>query len=198
VRSLAGLLATSVVLGGFGAYPAPASTTGGANHLVLATATAGNSSTKSGIQVASVGAPAVSADNIARAISEDCTGCRAVAAAMQSVFITRNASTITPGNVAAAINSQCTGCDSFAFAYQYVLMTHGPVYLTAAAKEKLAQLRQQIAATVASGLSDAQLDSQLQALGCQFRAIIDQDLRQAGVTARGNVYEHTESTPAGG
>lgn len=197
VRSVVTLLATCAAMAGFGAGPAVASTNGGADNIVLASATAGHSVTRSGLQVASVGAPGVSSSNIARATSQDCTGCRAVAAALQTVFITRNANTITPSNAAAAINSNCTGCDSFAFAYQYVVMTHGPVYLTAAAKDKIAQLRQQAAAIVSAGLSDGQLDTQLQTVADQMKAVIDQDLRQAGVAANATVHERLAEAPAG-
>lgn len=189
-RFLLALLGAGTAFGAFSPWPATAETAGGANNIVLAQATAGHSSsTNAGMQVASVGALTVTSDNVARATSENCTGCRAAAAALQAVFVTRNASTVTPGNFAVAANSNCTGCDSFAFAYQYVLSTPGTVHLSPAAQQQIAQLRQRVRATVASGLPDGELDSHLQTLGDEFKAIIDQYLHQADVSARGAVAE---------
>jgi hypothetical protein len=150
------------------------------------------------VQIASAGSPTVTSDNIADATSRDCTGCRAAAAAFQAIFITRDADTITPGNVAAAVNSNCTSCDSFAFAYQYVLTTPGPVYLSGAARQQIAQIRQQVAAAVGSGLPDDQLDAHLQSLAEQFKSVIDSNLEQAGIPAQGAVNEHTDTAPAAG
>lgn len=192
-RFLLALLAAGAAFGAFSPWPAAAETAGGANNVVLAQATAGHSSTKAGLQVASVGALTVTSDNVARATSANCTGCRAAAAAIQAVFVTRNASTVTPGNFAVAANSNCTGCDSFAFAYQYVLSTLGPVHLSLAAQQQIAQVRERVRASVASGLPDGELDSRLQALGDEFKAIIDQYLHQAGVSARGAVAERVHT-----
>lgn len=194
VRFVLALLAAGAAFGPFSPWPAAAETAGGANNVVLAQAMAGHSSsTNAGLQVASVGAPTVTSDNVARATSANCTGCRAAAAAMQAVFVTRNASTVTPGNFAVAANSNCTGCDSFAFAYQYVLSTPGPVHLSPAAQQEIAQLRERVRASVASGLPDGELDSHLQALGDEFKAIIDQYLHQAGVSAGGAVAERVHT-----
>lgn len=196
-RAVGALLATAV-LAAVAALPASAEPAGGANHLVSATASADNPDvTRSGLQVASIGAPTVTSDNLARAVSHDCTGCRAAAAAFQAVFVTGNPPTIAPGNVAAAMNVDCTRCDSFAFAYQYVLTTNGPVYLSGTARQEIAALRQKIADTVASAAPDDQIDAGLHTLALQFKSIIDQDLTQAGVAARGSIHEHQESAPAG-
>jgi hypothetical protein len=196
VRGWVTLLVATAVSLGVGVFPAVASTSGGADNVVIATATSnGSYMSNSQLQVSSVGSPTVTSDNIARAESDNCTGCRAAAAAIQAVFVTRDASTVTPGN---SVNSNCTGCDSFAFAYQYVLSTSGSVYLSAAAQQQIAQLRRQIADTVASGLPDDQIDARLQSLAGQFKAIIDQDLQQAGVSAQGAVDERADAAPGGG
>lgn len=195
-RLLAGIVA-AIVLGGPAALPAGAEPAGGANHIVSAVASADNPDvTHSGLQVASVGAPTVSSANVARAISHDCTGCRAAAAAFQAVLITRNATTITPNNLAAAANVNCTGCDSFAFAYQYVVTTPGPVDLTADARRQIAGLRQDVADAIDSDMPDDQLDARLQSLAAQFKSTIDQDVRQAGMSPHGSVREHDDMAPA--
>jgi hypothetical protein len=136
-------------------------------------------------------------------MNQDCTGCRTAAAAFQAVFTTDDADMITPANVAAAVNSNCTACHSFAFAYHYVLTTQGPVYLGGAAQQQIAQIRQEVAAALASGLPDDLLDAQLldarlQSLAPQFKLIIDTNLQQAGVAAQGAVNERVDSAPAAG
>jgi hypothetical protein len=193
------VMITTMALAGVGSLPAVADTSGGANHVVTALATVDNPTvTQSGLQISSMGGPTVTSDNIARAASENCTGCRAAAAAFQAVFITGHATTITPANVAAATNANCNDCDSFAFAYQYVLTTAGPVYLSDSARQQIAALRQQVAATTGLRLPDDQIDAQLQTLAGQFKAIIDSNLQQAGVPANGTVNEHVDSAPGSG
>jgi hypothetical protein len=181
------------------AFPAAADTSGGANHVVIASATAdGSSMSNSGVQTSSVGSPTVTSDNIARAQSQNCTGCRADAAALQAVFITRNANTVTPGNAAVAVNSNCTHCDSFAFAFQYVVTTTGPVYLSGGAQQQIAQIRAQVGDTIGSGLPDDQLDVRLRDLATQFKGVIDQGLQEAGAPANGTVNERVDVAPAAG
>jgi hypothetical protein len=198
-RALAALV-VAVLYGAAASGPAGAEPSGGPNHVVLASATADASPvTNSGLQVASVGSPTVTSDNIAQATSTNCTGCRAAAAAFQAVFITRDAHTITPGNVAAAANANCTNCDSFAFAYQYVLTTPGPVYLSADARQQISLIRQQVSAAINTpGLSDDQLETQLRDLASQFKSVIDSDLQQAGNPAQGTVDERADIAPAAG
>jgi hypothetical protein len=191
------LMFTIILFAGLGLLPAAADTSGGANHVVTALATAADPTvTNSGVQISSVGAPSVTSANIARASSEDCTGCRAAAAAFQAVFITGQASTIRPENVAVATNVNCNHCDSFAFAYQYVLTTTGPVYLNGDARQQIAQLRQQLASETASGLPDEQINTDLWKLAYQFKAIIDRGVQQAGIGAQGTANERVDSAPA--
>jgi hypothetical protein len=196
-RRLLAVPTLAVVFAGLATLPATADTSGGANHVVLASVTVdGASALRSGVQVASAGSPTVASANIARAQSQSCTGCRAAAAAFQAVFVTHNADTVAPQNAAVAVNSNCTSCDSFAFAYQYVLTTPGPVYLSGTAQQQIAGIRQQVADATASGLPDDQLDIRLHDLAGQFKAVIDDGLRQAGVPADGAANERAEIAPA--
>lgn len=197
-------MAVTIASAAFAAFPAAADTAGGPNNVVLATATAdGSSLTNSGVQVAPAFSPTVNSSNIAEASSRDCTGCHAAAAALQVIFVTPHATTFTPTDLAAATNSYCTSCFSFAYAYQYVVDVAGPVYLSDAAQQRIAQIRQEVAATVASAVPNDltgadQLRQQLDNLAAQFKSVIDENLQQAGIGAQGTVDEHVDAAPAAG
>src|SRR5919108_5685092 len=127
-RSLFLLVAVSALL--VSAPLAAGEGAGGANHVVLATATAdGHANERSGIQVAHAGGPTVTSTNLAAAISYSCTGCRTVALAMQAGVMTGEPNVASPVNFAVATNLSCTSCTAAAFAYQYALDTNGPVHL---------------------------------------------------------------------
>jgi hypothetical protein len=163
--------------------------------------------TRSGVQVAPAFSPTVSSSNIAEATSHDCTGCQAAAAALQVIFVTPDTSTFTPANVAAATNAGCDSCDSFAYANQCVIDVPGPVYLDGAARQQIAQIRQQVDATLASGVAsgliktipgDQELQGQLDGLATQLQAVVHANLQQAGIPAQGTVNERTDIAPAAG
>lgn len=195
-RLIAALVAAAAVAGP-AAVPAAAEPAGGANHVVSAVASTENPDvTQSGMQVALVGASTVTSANVARAISHDCSGCRAAAAAFQAVLVTQPATTITPRDVAAAENVNCTSCDSFAFAYQYVVTTPRPIYLSADARRQIDGLRRDVVAAIDAGMPDDQLDARLQSLAAQFKSVVDQGVTEAGVSPRGSVREHDDIAPA--
>jgi hypothetical protein len=151
---------------------------GGANNVVLASATAdGSTLSRSALQVSQVGGPTVASSNIAAATSYACTGCNSVAVALQAVLVTGDPSTVVPGNAAAATNDGCTNCTSYAFAYQYVLSVERPFYLDPAAQQELVTLRAEIADLAASGLPPDELTSRLDAVVAQFKATIDAALQ---------------------
>jgi hypothetical protein len=178
---------------------AGAVTAGGANNVVIVSASAGNPvSERSALQVSSMGGPSDASSNIADATSTNCDGCRAAAAAFQAVFITGDADTIVPANVASAANGGCTNCDSFAYAYQYVTTTQGPVFLSPAAQVEMTQLRQDAANAVASGMSDADLRTTLDSIAGEFAQTIQNDLQRAGVPAQGAGNEQVQTAPSAG
>jgi hypothetical protein len=170
---------------------------GGANNVVLASATAdGASVDRSALQVSQVGGPTVASSNIAAATSYACTGCQTVAIAFQAVLVSGDPDTVVPANAAAATNDGCNSCSSYAFAYQYVLSTGRAVYLSPAAQATMAELRAEAAELAASGLPPDQLTGELDALAATFKATIDNELIAAGRPVNGTVTVRVESAPA--
>jgi hypothetical protein len=173
---LAGLACLAAAPAGAWAEPS-----GGANNVVMVSTTAdGSEQARSGLQVASVGGPNVTSTNLANARATNCTGCHSGAAAIQAVFVTRNASYQTPTNAAVATNGGCSECVSFAYAFQYVLSTDGPVRMTTEGRQALQDLRQKFQSTLDSGLpnihtkEDAdKLRDDLNAIADRFKTTID-------------------------
>lgn len=194
LRSRLALAVCGLALLVVGAPAASASTGGGANNVVTSYATTdGSTVVHSGLQTALLGSNAVATSNIADAESSSCTGCHAVAVAVQAVFLTADAvSTFEPANVAKAVNANCLDCESFAFAYQYVVQTSDPVRLTREGRREIQRYRDRFAALAASGEPFLQLDADLKALGDEFRAAIDDQLVAAGNPGTGTVHEQVQ------
>ena len=154
---------------------------GGANHVVIARATAdGAAQERSGLQVAHAGGPAITSANIAAALSYACTGCRTVAVAFQAVLVTGDPEVASPANAAVATNVACSSCTSYAFAYQYVLSTSGPVHLSADGQQRIGEIRRQIDAVASSGAAPDVMNAQLEELKASFKQTIDEELVAAG------------------
>jgi putative peptide zinc metalloprotease protein len=184
VRRLTVFLAVCVAL--TGAPLASSAESGGANHVVIARATADASShERSGLQVAHAGGPTVTSANIAAALSYACTGCRTVAVAFQAVLVTGDPDTVAPANAAVATNVACTSCTAYAFAYQYVLSTDGPVHLSPEGQQKIGEIREQIGDVATSGSPPVVMDAQLEELKADFKQTIDDELIAAGEQPNG-------------
>jgi len=167
-------------------FALPAGAAGGDN-VVLAFNSADDSHLpRSGVAVTTAAADTVDTENLAYA-KASCSGCRTVAVAVQAVLITSDASVITPKNVAVAVNENCTSCETMAAAYQYVVTTGGPAHLSATGQQKVAQLRREIGAVAASGLSFPELEGALDELVERLRLVIDEEIVSAGGTPAGAV-----------
>jgi putative peptide zinc metalloprotease protein len=191
------LLLITVSCAFFVATPLAASSEGGgANHVVLATATAdGTAHERSGLQVGHAGGPTVASSNIAAAISYACTGCRTVAIAFQAVLVTGDPHTVVPANAAVATNVACTACTAYAFAYQYVLDTDGPVHLSPTGQEQINGLREEIRGLAESGLSPFDLTDKLNDAKARFKATIDNELIASGKPVDGVEVTQLEAAP---
>jgi hypothetical protein len=152
---------------------------GGPNHFVKVDNHAdATRETRGGVQVASTGAKRVTSTNLAVARAHDCSGCQALAAAYQAVFVKREPSELSPRNLAIAVNENCTGCGSFAFAYQYVLDTNGPAHLTKEGRDQIDAIRAEARQDLEAGLPYDVLDAELRDLAARFRTVIDTEMRR--------------------
>jgi hypothetical protein len=185
-------LAAVLAVAGFLPLPALA---GGAKHVVQAlNSDPSVALARSGVVVVPVASDPAAPENLAYAKGSDCTGCRTVAVAFQSAFVTRDAREIRPTNTAIAVNERCDRCATFASAYQYVATTRGPVYLSAQGQRDVAEIRGQAAALAASDLDFAVLRAELGELAERFRQVMDEELRRAGELGKGELTEQVRAT----
>lgn len=177
-RLLVALVMTLALVGG---VPAAAISEGGGGDNVVMVFNEADGATRSGSQLAvsPAASDTVDNENIAYAKSS-CAGCRTVAAGLQAVLITSDASDVQPKNLALAVNENCSSCRTFAGAYQYVVTTDGPVYLSQEARQDIRAIRGEVADLVASDLSFVELEAALDRRYERFQAVVDGELRRAG------------------
>jgi hypothetical protein len=162
--------ALMAALGVVGSAGAEAS--GGANHVVIAeNTTDGATLVRSGTQVVPVSSDTVTSANIAAAVNAGCTGCHSTAVAVQILIVRGSPSYFAPGNVAGAANGGCDGCGAFAFARQHWIQVDNTTSLSGAARQRIAELRQEINDAAASILpSDRATDPCAITLDCETRS----------------------------
>ncbi|MEA2451010.1 MAG: putative peptide zinc metalloprotease protein [Thermoleophilaceae bacterium] len=172
---------------------AQAAESGGPDNVVWSKTTgAGAVDKQSALKVGRFAGDDLESANVARAESTDCTDCRTAAVAVQAVFATGHPSTVAPKNVALAINQNCTRCTTYAYAYQYVVTTDGPVHLGPRARQRIAEIRGEVADVAQSDLEPAQMDARLNELTAEFKARIDTSLQRAGEDPGGDVERDTD------
>lgn len=108
-----------------------------------------------------------------------------MAVAVQAVMVTSDADVVSPKNTAVAVNSNCTSCATMAAAYQYVVTTDGPVHLTSEGQQRIADIRQRIAAVSASGLPFPELEARLDVLVQELWSVVDEEMVRAGQSGSG-------------
>jgi hypothetical protein len=144
---------------------------GGANHVVIAENTIdGATLVHSGTQVVPVSTDDVNSANIAAAVNAGCVGCHSTAVAVQILIVKGSPSNFSPANFAGAANGGCDGCGAFAFARQHWIQVDQTTTLSADARQRIAQLRQEISDAAASILpSDRLTDPCAVTLDCPTR-----------------------------
>jgi hypothetical protein len=174
---------------------------GGANNIVISrTTNDGELVVRSSLQVSTMGGPSVTSANIAAAASTACTGCSTTAVAVQIVLVSGTPWHFAPGNFAGATNASCSHCGAFAYAWQYVPQVSRTVTLTPEARERVAELRQEIADTAASYdpkivAELIAMDAALDRLTAKLKSVVDGAIIEAGATADGEPVTIAEATP---
>jgi hypothetical protein len=168
----------------------------GPDNVVWATTTGANATDeRANLQLGWYDGDNLQSANVARADSHDCTDCRTVAVAVQTVFVTGNPTTSSPQNVALAINQNCLRCTTYAYAWQYVVTTDRPIHVRRDDRRRLAELRQEIDDVAHSGLAPDELDARLNALTAELRSGVDDALRHTGERPGGRIERDEETGP---
>jgi hypothetical protein len=181
--------------------PAALSDEGRGDNVVVAEVTTdGAFVPQSGVQVATTTGDSVHNTNFAFAHAKGCNGCNASAVAVQVLLVAGHPRDFQPQNAAIAVNESCTSCGTYAYAWQYAVQTDRPVHLDRDARERIAELRGEIARTTASIVptdlaADGRLDAKLNGLTAQLKSIIDQQVRDEGQHGHGDVSQHRDESP---
>lgn len=102
----------------------------------------------------------VSNRNVAEARAS-CVSCSTLAAAIQVVVEEGNPNYVAPTNVALALNQSCQRCHTFAYANQVLVQATGRVKMSEQGRSQLAGLQEDAAQILRSGVSSAQMASEL-------------------------------------
>jgi hypothetical protein len=183
---------TTLVALALGPGAAVADWTGPNNVVNAETTGTGVTDVHSKLKRGSYGGDNLQSENVASAYSHDCTDCRTVAVAVQTVFVTGNPSTSEPKNVAVALNERCVRCTTFAYAYQYVVSTDGAVHLDGETRADIRRLRREIRGVAESDLAPPDMDARLQDLTDELKAEIDTGLNRADEPHHGRVRERQD------
>jgi hypothetical protein len=199
MRRLILLVTLVAALLGLGALPAVA---GGPNNFVVSDATvdlagAPTDVTNSSLVVQSTGTNELTSTNLARAHAHDCNGCQAVAIAFQAVIVTGQPHVFTPTNFAEAVNENCDNCASVAVAVQYTVDTLGaPAHLSPAGRQALADLRREVAQTLAADLTLAEFNAAIDTATSEFAKLVNEDIvRSGGHPENGETHVDEDTTP---
>jgi hypothetical protein len=172
------------------ASPSIAAAEGGHNNIVVVkNSTDATTNARSGLAVSEAPGDTVDNQNVAYANSHDCTGCGAVAVAMQVIVVEGNPHDFEPANAAVAVNTNCISCHSFAFAFQYVVQPGDDVHLDGDAHRQLHDLRERVAQVAEADLSHDDMKAQLQPLFDELVKIVNDNLRASGHRVDGAASE---------
>jgi hypothetical protein len=171
----------------------PAAAGGGNNVVIVDNETAGQTLVDTSTQVIPVPADSVTSSNVAIAVNSNCVGCHSTAVAVQILIVRGTPSNFQPGNAAGAANGGCDSCGAYAYARQHWIQTSSNAHLSAAARQQIAVIRQEIATTAASilpsdGATDPgltrnhELDAELDALTAQLIQVVTSGLQDSGDT----------------
>ncbi len=132
-----------------------------------------------------VSGTSVTNQNAAIAYSS-CTACQTVAISIQILLISGSPTTFAPTNVAIAINQNCTLCDTLAAAYQFAVGIGTQVKVTAAGRQQIAAIRQQLQQLRNSSQTGPQINVQLNTLMTQLGQVLQTQLIGINTPAGGS------------
>jgi putative peptide zinc metalloprotease protein len=178
VRRIAvGLIAALLVLTLAGAGATPAR--GQDNTAIAINTKDGTDIFKLAFKIARVNQDVVDQSNAAVAFNS-CQDCQSIAVAFQIVLIFSDPAVVDSQNLALAMNLNCDACVAFASAYQWLLTTDGPVRLTAAGNQRIAELRKRLRDLLQSDLTIEQLQAELDQIKNEVADILATELVPAG------------------
>jgi hypothetical protein len=119
--------------------------------------------------------------NSAKSLSVSCTGCKAVAIAVQIVLAEGNVSSVVASNSALAENRDCTFCDTTALAYQFVIAPGTrDVWLTPQGRLSLLSIEWRLRMLAQSGKPGDQITNESNALLNEVLYVLSTELRVSG------------------
>lgn len=191
-------MAATLSMGGTAFADTPNNGDGGAPNNIVKIVNTGGTDFRSSTQIVFVSGN-TQANNVANALSRDCTGCHTRAVAVQEVIVLGSPTQFTPYNYAVAGNLRCTSCDTTAYAYQNVIQSSPGAHLSGDTRERIRQLQQQINAVthdpnisdkpyIANGVVHSDLNDRLDSLVQQLNKTI-----QNGLIADGSGAQHESS-----
>jgi putative peptide zinc metalloprotease protein len=139
--------------------------------------------------------PTIAPENSAFAYAS-CTDCLTIAVAVQVVLVIGTVHDARPSNAAVAMNYQCLRCHTFAYANQVLIPVDHEVELSDEARERVANLREQIAATAASSDTFDQMSSDLNALTQQLVDVITNDIHRTQTSTGEETHQRDEREAA--
>ena len=176
-RIAAGLIAALLLLTLAGASATPAQ--GQDNTAIAINTKDGTDIFKLAFKIARVNQDVVDQSNAAVAFNS-CQDCQSIAVAFQIVLIFSDPAVVDSQNLALAMNLNCDACVAFASAYQWLLTTDGPVHLTAAGNQRIAELRKRLRDLLQSDLTIEQLQAELDQIKNEVADILATELVPAG------------------
>lgn len=142
-------------------------------------------STKAELQVKiDQSGPTAHAMNTAVARAVACTGCVAVAAAIQVDLVSGARRAITAVNRAEATSERCVECRSVAAAFQFVVNADGQVGLTSAGHAALRDVHARLARAVSTGGPPEQVLGDVQALADEVAGILASEVTVTATNGR--------------
>jgi hypothetical protein len=135
--------------------------------------------------------------NVARAIANECSNCKATAIAMQIVLAVRSDS-VTPVNRAEALNNEARNARAYAFAPQFVRVTDRPARFTGDGRSTLADVRRQLRKLEDQDLTLEQLASAVETQRQRVRSVLAHELVPINGKQPVKTVERDDSSPSDG